>query len=455
LGKRGEVLSCGNVMKSVLDPRRTPMADLKGRSTASARTLATARAVAALKHPHLVEMRPSSADHVEFEPDLQGGARLSDICRARFGSRPVPLAFGLRILLDALSGLAALHGQALGFSHGELSPCNIVVGRDGRSRLVGVVAAHFEERASPSPEAAGYAAPERLRCDPFDHRADVFSAGMLLWEMITGRSFRGQPASVITAWVVDGKVPDPVHPEDAPWVVRLAAVATRALAVDPSERWPHIGVMGEEIEKAAEGHIASPKEVRENLVEAAQPKAPISPAERRWTPSVPPTTVSIAPQVPRASQTLDPVAPIAHEPSITPSRARGGRRQSVVAWSTLLAALVLLGVTVHEVLDGLAAAKTRLIAAPVPSFVVTLPASPSAARPEPAAAGAADAPAPPSPARVDVPAPAAPAKPAVTSAPRHRLATPHMPRKGGTPAPAASSAPRAPKALDRDETFGI
>src|SRR5439155_4838181 len=83
----------------------------------------------------------------------------------------------------------------------------------------------------------------------------------MLWEMITGRSFRGLPPDVIAAWVVDGKVPDPVHPDDAPWVVRLAQVTTRALSVNPGDRWPHVGVLGDEIETIAAGHIASRQEV--------------------------------------------------------------------------------------------------------------------------------------------------------------------------------------------------
>src|SRR5439155_25545339 len=111
--------------------------------------LARARAAARLEHAHLAVMRRIGGAEDAFEPDLAGGARLSDICRKRFGSGPVPLACGLRILLDALSGAAAPHGGSLGFADGALAPCNIVIGPDGRSRLVGVVAAHFEEGAPP------------------------------------------------------------------------------------------------------------------------------------------------------------------------------------------------------------------------------------------------------------------------------------------------------------------
>src|SRR5438445_7887595 len=202
-------------MKSALEARAGGGSDPIRRPDADSPRVAKLRAAAQLRHPHLVEMSSSGADAPK-DPVLHGGLRLSELSRKRFGSGPVPLGYGLRILLDTLSGLAALHGT-LQFAHGEVAPRNIVVGRDGTSRLIPVVTAHWQDDASPDSEAAGYAAPERLRGDPFDHRADVFGAGVMLWELITGRSFRGLPAETIAAWVVDGKVPDPVHPDDAPW----------------------------------------------------------------------------------------------------------------------------------------------------------------------------------------------------------------------------------------------
>src|SRR5579859_4401857 len=122
-------------------------------------------------------MRPVAGSKVAFQPDLDGGVRLSELGKRRFGAERVPLPFGLRILLDALSGVAALHGSPMRFAHGEIAPCNVVVGNDGRSRLIPLVPAHYEDGIPPSADATGYVAPERLRGDPFDHRADVFSAG--------------------------------------------------------------------------------------------------------------------------------------------------------------------------------------------------------------------------------------------------------------------------------------
>src|SRR5258708_3916881 len=259
-------------MKSVFNGSDRNGGAGKGDLGKSGERAAVVRAVAEIRSDFLVPMRPSDGTTLAFEAELAGGARLSDLGKRRFGSERVPLRFGLRILLDALSGVAALHGSSLRFAHGEVAPWNVVVGHDGFPRLIPLVAAHAEEGAPPSTDATGYVAPERLRGDPFDHRADVFSAGVMLWEMITGRSFRGLPPDVITAWVVDGKVPDPVHPDDAPWVVELARVATRALSVNPGDRWPHVGILGDEIETIAAGHIASRQEVAALFSGASQVK---------------------------------------------------------------------------------------------------------------------------------------------------------------------------------------
>ncbi len=448
-------------MKSALGPLSNRKGDHKLQKKAGDRKLATARAMARFTHPYLVEMRALSSEEIEFEPELRAGMRLSEICKARFASGPAPLAFGLRILLDALSGLAALHAAALGFAHGELAPCNVVVGTDGKSRVIPVVAAHFLEAAPPSAEAAGFAAPERLRCDPIDHRADVFSAGVMLWEMITGRSFRGLPAEIITAWVVDGKVPDPVHPDDAPWVVKLAAVARRALAVDPKDRWPHVGVMGEEIEQAAEGHIASAKEVRDLLSDAAPPKAPNTPSENPWTPSLSPTAVSIPPvpippaPLPPAIQGLYGTAPVVHESAPPPTRRAGKkrRRQSVIAWSALGIAVVLMGVVTREVLEGVRAAKSASAALPIPAAVArkaVAPVSqpPVVAPPTVAPPPQALPPNPPAPLAASAPAPAPEVTPA-SAPPRSPVRLRRAPARKA-PAPAAPNAPKP-----HDDAFGI
>ncbi len=224
------------------------------------------RVIADLRHPHLIAML-RNPDGIGFQPDLAGGRSLAELSCSEAGWFPLPLRVGLRVLLDALSGLAAVHqatqnGKAVEFVHGELAPSNIIVGRDGRGRLIPVLPAHWNERAQASPDVTGYIAPERLLGDVFGQPADVFSAGVLLWEAITGKPlFRNWPLDAIVTQLIGRKVPYPIPFGDALWGVPLADVAMRALLVDPAERWPHVGALGAQVETIARGHLASSDEI--------------------------------------------------------------------------------------------------------------------------------------------------------------------------------------------------
>jgi serine/threonine-protein kinase len=222
--------------------------------------------VADLRHPHLIVMRRSDEGDA-FEPELAGGMSLAELSRSEAGWFPLPLRVGLRILLDAMSGLAAIHqatknGQAIDFVHGEVAPSNIIVGRDGVGRLVPVLPAHWNDGEKPNPDVTGYIAPERLLGDVFGQPADVFSAGVLLWEAITGKPlFRNWPLEAIVTQLIGRKVPYPIPIGDALWGVPLADVAMRALAVDPIERWANVGALGAQVENIARAHLASSDEI--------------------------------------------------------------------------------------------------------------------------------------------------------------------------------------------------
>src|SRR5262249_33031901 len=91
---------------------------------------------------------------------------------------------------------------------------------------------------------------------------DVFSIGVLLWEAIAKkRLFRNLSMDAIVTQLVGGKVRRPPPPAGAPWAEALADVAIQALAVDPADRWPHVGVMGAETETIAEGSLGSSEEI--------------------------------------------------------------------------------------------------------------------------------------------------------------------------------------------------
>jgi serine/threonine-protein kinase len=298
--------------------------------------------IADLRHPHLIVMR-RNADGPGYEPELAGGMSLAELSRSEAGWFPLPLRVTLRILLDALSGLASVHqatqnGNAIDFVHGEVAPSNIIVGRDGLGRLVPVLPAHWNDRAQPNPDVTGYIAPERLLGDVFGQPADVFSAGVLLWEAITGKTlFRNWPLDAIVTQLIGRKVPYPIPFGDALWGVPLADVAMRALLVDPAERWAHVGALGAQVETIARGHLASSDEIAALVagfaagmgrgsmtsisdVETIPPPPPPAPAA---VTSLAPTASSIIQAPPDDPESVAPVELPAPEPSPVAQRWEG------------------------------------------------------------------------------------------------------------------------------------
>ncbi len=177
------------------------------------------------------------------------------------------LSRALRMLLDVLAGLGALHATltetGVGFVHGELTPSAIRVDEQGVARLLPLAPWHWQAtELPPSKESLGHLAPERLLGDIIDRRADVFSVGVLLWEALAGsRLFEHDSLDGIVTRLMGGKVLLPELPPELVWAIPLKAVAMRALAVDPEQRFADSTELEHAIEAVSRGHLASHAEV--------------------------------------------------------------------------------------------------------------------------------------------------------------------------------------------------
>jgi serine/threonine protein kinase len=121
-------------------------------------------------------------------------AGLLSLCRRR--EDPIPPRIAVAITIGALLGLHAAHealgedGRPLGLVHGDVSPHNVIVGADGTTRMLDFGVARAGVASGADCRVIGtlaYMAPERLNGASFDRRSDVFSAGVLLWEMLAMR----------------------------------------------------------------------------------------------------------------------------------------------------------------------------------------------------------------------------------------------------------------------------
>ncbi|HEY6478353.1 MAG TPA: serine/threonine-protein kinase, partial [Polyangia bacterium] len=157
----------------------------------------------------------------------------------------LPMAATLHVMIDVCEALHDVHELgdahgALGLVHRDLSPDNVIVSTSGAAKLIDFGAARATARTPPPTAFVGkyrYAAPERVRRNDEDRRSDVYSAGVILYECLTGvRPYDGPDVEVIQA-VEAGRVRDPrAHAPSLP--SPIAEVVMRAMAPEPTHRFP-------------------------------------------------------------------------------------------------------------------------------------------------------------------------------------------------------------------------
>jgi eukaryotic-like serine/threonine-protein kinase len=154
------------------------------------------------------------------------------------------------ITARVLEGLDYAHRKGEGVIHRDLSPRNVMLSRDGEVKLVDfgiavALGADGEEASGQSAPTGSfpYMSPEQVRKEPLTVQTDLFSVGVLLWEMLVGHRLfaRSDPDATLSA-VVDGDIARPST--DNPEVpARLDEVVMRALERDMTARWTSAGDM--------------------------------------------------------------------------------------------------------------------------------------------------------------------------------------------------------------------
>lgn len=224
-----------------------------------------ARLAARIHHPNVVGTSDVQQDEggLFLVMDYIDGPALQGVLRALWtkGER-MPLDVSLRIFLDALAGLHAAHeltdanGESLHLVHRDVSPQNILVGTDGVARLTdfGVARARSRITTTDCGQLKGkltYMAPEQVRSEPLDRRADIYAAGVVLWEMLASeRLMRGDNDGVIVERILAGIARSPR--DVVPSVPEpLAAVCMRALRFEREDRFPTAAAFADALEAAA------------------------------------------------------------------------------------------------------------------------------------------------------------------------------------------------------------
>ena len=160
----------------------------------------------------------------------------------------LPIAIALHICMSVCNGLAYAHqrcdaeGNPLGIVHRDVSPQNVLLSFDGDVKLSDFGIAKAAARVSETTHGTikgkfGYLSPEQITSRPADHRADLFSLGIVLHEMLCGqRLFVGDGHAAVIHHVLYTEVPSPssLCPEVPP---ELDAIVLKALARDVERRY--------------------------------------------------------------------------------------------------------------------------------------------------------------------------------------------------------------------------
>lgn len=303
-----------------------------------------AEALTELVHPSLAHVREvvTTGGDVLVVSDFVDGEVYDTLAPAGEAFARVPVAAKLRIVADVLDGLGALHAFAreraadeVSPVHGAVSPDVVVVGLDGRARLVRTCTL-FPEQVNPASPVLGYMAPELVDgTAPFDPRVDVYGVGVMLWEAITGKRLVVQSnVSSLLLKELDRGPPKGLSAGELVWGKALVAVVRRALA-PREERFADAGAMGDELRAAAAEAFAAREDVaqvvevhagaairarREALVGlepqlASAARATVAPKRSTRAPAV------VAPVV----QAAPPAAPEPASAAKLPARARPAR----------------------------------------------------------------------------------------------------------------------------------
>lgn len=225
-------------------------------------------------HPNIVSV-------LDFDRDPEHGLYLTmELVEGRdlaalLRTGPLPVSVVCYIVIEMLRGLGYAHGLAIdaaqGVVHRDVSPQNVLLSWQGEVKVsdFGIAKARTEALASASLSIKGkpaYMSPEQATRQPLDGRSDLFSVGVILWELLAGRPlFRGATLHESFAALFYLPIPSPsLERPDVP--PEVAAVALRLLSRLPADRYATAGAAIEALLACP----AAPRDGRSELVALMQ-----------------------------------------------------------------------------------------------------------------------------------------------------------------------------------------
>lgn len=302
---------------------KTIRGELAKRLDIRAMFLDEAKLSARLDHANIAQVYDfgEASESLYLAMEYVPGLPLNKLLQKRGG--PVPAVVAMRIIAEVLRGLHAAHelkdmdGASMGVVHRDVSPGNLILTYDGRMKILDFGIAFVKNRESPDTvvgELKGkpsYMAPEHLRAMGVDRRADIYSASVVLHELLTGRKLFTKESVFATIHAVETmEVPKP-STIAGPLPSGLDEIVLRGLEKNPNDRFQDARSMGAALDKliadcdgeTLEGFVESElsfereshRQWLSNVMGGREQTPPPEPASRKTTPS--PVAVAVSPLV--------------------------------------------------------------------------------------------------------------------------------------------------------------
>jgi serine/threonine-protein kinase len=208
-----------------------------------------ARITAQLHHPHTIHVFDSGVlDGLPFMAmERIEGDELNVVCRRGLTCGEfLPLEHAVELVRQAALGMGYYHnlrdtsGEELHLVHCDVSPNNLLVSRDGYLQIIDFGIGQFRGQTYRDgemvPGKLSYMSPEQARRDPLDRRSDIFSLGIILYEITLGRRlFRGRAQEILPRIIACDVQPPTFVRQDYPGA--LESIVMRTLEAEPAERY--------------------------------------------------------------------------------------------------------------------------------------------------------------------------------------------------------------------------
>ena len=200
------------------------------------RFLREAQAAAALNHPNVCTVFEVDEEQGFLAMEFLDGITVKD----KIAQRPLPLDEALDIGMQACAGLQAAHER--GIVHRDIKPANLMVTAEGQVKIMDFGLAQVSDRTRITKTGASlgtpaYMSPEQVKSEAVDRRTDLWSMGVLLYEMLTGRlPFGGESEAALTYAIANAE-PEPLTALRTGLPRDLDRIVSKALAKKPEERY--------------------------------------------------------------------------------------------------------------------------------------------------------------------------------------------------------------------------